>query len=87
MNDNSTFTNTESIMPEKTDLEDIATKYANWQKDFVANFKGLFIKVDDTLIGNQYYIAVSSELYKQIIEAQRSRTAPSQVPESPVEAR
>lgn len=40
------------------------------QTNFINSFKGVRIKVDDYLVGNDYYCAVSPELYKQLMESQ-----------------
>lgn len=72
---NGTFTNTEPTARNKVDIEELNKMYAGWQKDFVARFDGMFVKVDDALVGNQYYIAVSQKVYEQILN-----------PISPVEA-
>jgi len=44
-------------------LRDISNKY---QKSFVDMFKGIPIKIDDSLPDNGYYLAVSTKLFEQI---------------------
>lgn len=66
MNDNSTFTNTECAVPGKVDLEKITEMFVGLRGDIISQFTGIPLKIDETLEGNQYYIAVSKKLYNQI---------------------
>jgi hypothetical protein len=66
MNDNSTFINTECAIPEKVDLEKLTEINMGFRGDIISSFTGIPLKIDEILEGNQYYIAVSRELYKQI---------------------
>ena len=61
-----TFTNTEPSGEEKVDIKHVAKIAAELHPDVVSRFKGIPVKIDLTLDGNQYYIAVSQELYDQI---------------------
>jgi hypothetical protein len=68
-----TFTNTTSSDSTKIDLDNLVDVYNVLQADFAKSFVGIPIKVDDTLEGNHYYIAVSRELLNEIeFESQKS---------------
>ena len=51
---------------EQIDVKDVAKIVAELHKDVVSRFRGVTVIVDRRLIGNNYYIAVSPDLYDQI---------------------
>jgi len=69
-----TFTNTKRAVSETIDLDKITEMYVGWQKECIARFQGIQVKVDETLEGNQYYIAVSRELYYQMERENNGQT-------------
>lgn len=60
------LTNTEPSGGEKVGIKNIAKVAAELDKDVVSRFKGVPVIVDERLLGNNYYIAVSQYLYDQI---------------------
>ena len=61
-----TFANTETETPKEVDLEAISNICSGLRNEFIQSFTGLPIKVDESLKGGQYYIAVSRELLREI---------------------
>ena len=60
-----TETYTETETP-KVDLESLSNICKGVRNEFIQSFIGLPIKVDESLEGSRYYIAVSRELLKEI---------------------
>ena len=60
------FTSTDAIMDKKVDLEHITQICSGLRAEFINSFMGLPIKVDVSLSGKDYYIAVSPELLEEI---------------------
>lgn len=65
MKDNTTFTTVKDSYP-KVDLENLNQICLGLKAEFIQSFMGFPIKVDESLDGNQYYIAVSRGLLKEI---------------------
>jgi hypothetical protein len=61
-----TFVNTTTESPKEVDLESISNICSDLHKGFINSFVGLPVKVDESLEGSQYYIAVSRELLREI---------------------
>ena len=59
-------TNTEMIVPDKIDLDGLNKVYDDWHSSFVSQFKGVPVRIDETLEGGQYYVAVSGELFDKL---------------------
>ena len=51
-------------------LDDLLAQQAEIQKGFLRCFDGVQVRVDERLNGNEYYIAVSPTLKKQLEAAQ-----------------
>ena len=81
-----TFINTESLVPEKVDLEGFAKIKDDWHSSFIDQFEGIPVRIDETLEGGQYFIAVSRELYEDLAVKTPS-TVPLQGSESPLGGR
>jgi len=77
-----TFVNSETLVPEKVDLEGINKVYDDWRSSFVNQFKGVPVRIDENLEGGQYYIAVSREIYEDL-KVKEPHPAPTVVPERP----
>lgn len=86
-----TFLNTEAIVPdtftkvEQINFEGLAKVHNDWHQSFIDSFKGVPVRIDETLEGGQYYIAISRELHEDL-KVEIPSTVPLQAPESPVEA-
>lgn len=65
-----TFLNTELVVPEKIDLDELEESldkvWQDWHNSFIDTFKGVPMRIDETLEGGQYFITVSRELYKRL---------------------
>ena len=61
----STFANTETV-PDKIDLDGLNKVFDDWHSSFIDRFKGIPVRIDETLEGGQYYIAVSRELHERL---------------------
>lgn len=59
--------NAESSKVEKVDIKNLARIAAELHNDVASRFKGVPVIMDDKLIGHNYYIAVSPDLYEQIM--------------------
>ena len=66
MLDDKTFTNTECA--DKIDIKHLCSVATELQELFLDSFKGFPVRVDGSLEGNRYYVAVSRELFEQIVE-------------------
>lgn len=62
-----TGTNCEAKNFTSKDMENLLSVSEQLQTEFVQNFIGVPVRIDEKLEGNQHYVAVSKELYKQII--------------------
>lgn len=72
IDDTLTFTNTVDIVPEKVCVENLNEICADWHKAFVSQFSGIPLRVDESLKGGQYFVAVSQELYEQLIKTPKA---------------
>ena len=59
-------TNTETVVPDKIDFDGLNKVYDDWHALFISQFKGLPVRIDKTLEGGQYYVAVSRELFDKL---------------------
>ena len=66
MDIDNTYTNTTTKPAEPVDLESISNVCKGLHNDIIQSFTGLPVKVDESLEGSQYYIAVSRELLNEI---------------------
>ena len=76
-----TFVNTE-VIPDKIDLDGLNKVYDDWHSSFIDQFKGIPVKIDETLEGGQYYIAVSRELHEKL-KVETPSPIPIGAPERP----
>ena len=59
----------------EVNIENLNGVYDEMHKAFVNSFKGVPVRIDKKLKGNEYFIAVSRQLYKEIEKEQgKSRT-------------
>ena len=61
MLDDKTFT-------DNIDIEHLCSVATEVQELFLDSFKGIPVRVDESLEGNRYYVAISRELFEQIVE-------------------
>ena len=59
-------TSTKGVLVPGPDIEQLVQFNQQFQKEFVDSFIGVPVQVDESLTGNQYYIAVSKELLDAI---------------------
>jgi len=67
---NAAFTNSGCNSTPKVDVQNITEMFAGWRKEMVTRFASVPVKIDKSLEGNQYYIAVSQEIYDQVEKEQ-----------------
>ena len=68
---NFTFTNAtepETVVPEKVDLEGLNKLSRDWRSSFINKFKSVPVRVDTSLEGGEFYIAISPELHIELIQ-------------------
>jgi hypothetical protein len=65
------FLSTETVVPEKIDIDSLNKVYKDWHDSFIDQFKGVPVRIDEILKGGQYYIAVSRELYERLNPTER----------------
>jgi len=73
-----TFANTTTESPKEVDLESISNICSGIRNEFIQSFTGVPIRVDESLEGSQYYIAVSRELLKEIEAKEVEHAKPKQ---------